>query len=579
MVSKLPAESIDLGGPWRFARDEADVGLAEGWASPEFDDSAWGTKTVPGDWGDFDGIGWYRREVDLPDNLNGRGLYLLFEGVDDQSRVWVNGEQVAECMTWNRRFFANLTAFAGQHATIAVRVVDLGQGGGIWRPVRLVLTAGETELFAGPLHHASIVRSPAWLPGSVICEVFVRDFSESGDFEGLRARIPELRRLGVDIVWLMPIHPIGEVKRKGTVGSPYAVRDHMAINPDFGTEEDLRNLVRTVHESGMKIIIDAVLNHSSPDDPLTETHPDWYVRDAEGHPIPENADWYDVVDFDWSNHEVWQYFFDVLEHWVRDFDIDGYRCDVASLMPTEFWEEARTRLQAIKPDMVMLAESDDPALHLASFDLTYNWALYDAMVPVFAGRQPAADLGMAMRLDQGTFPVGALRMAFAENHDKERAPVVFGGFDQARAAALIALAICPCPLIYNGEEAGETTPRDIFEKIPIDWSDPHGMRAFFERLLAVRRSSPALLRGELNILDVEPPDAVFAFSRTQGDAQAVVVVNVTNQPLDASGEALIHAFEGVPAGAGSMNVGIWRPESGLVSLPAHGGDIWLTPAP
>jgi glycosidase len=560
------------GDRWR-ALDDA--GLTQGWLAPDFDDSAWEAMSVPADWGDFDGLGWYRRGVDLPSELGGRRLYLVFDGVDDESWVWVDGELVAECHTWNRRFWADLSTLAGQSVTVAVRVNDRGLGGGIHAPVRLVLTADRTELLEGPWHRQPVLENPAWLPGSVIYEVFVRNFSESGDFEGLRARIPELKELGVDVLWLMPIHPIGEEERKGTVGSPYAIRDHMAVNPDFGTEEDLRRLVETVHEHGMRIIIDAVLNHSSPDNPLTETHRDWYELDEEGEPVADNPDWWDIVAFDWETREVWDYFSGVMLHWVREFDIDGYRCDVASLMPTEFWEELLPRLQAIKPDVLMLAESDAPDLHRASFHLTYNWTLWDMLGPVASGELPASRLADAMEQDFYTFQRGALRMPFAENHDKERAPTEYGGVRPGKAISLIALTVAPCPLLYNGQEVGYDAPRDIFETIPIDWSDPHRLRPFFRRVLEVRRGSEALRVGSFRALEVDRPDDVFAFTRRHGDSAAVVVVNVSGEGLDVGGEALAEALAGAEAGTGSLRVGIWRPASGIVSLPEYGGDVWL----
>ena len=166
VTSGLAAEEIDLGGEWRFARDLDDAGLSQGWLAPDFDDSAWEAKSVPADWGDFDGLGWYRRGVDLPSELGGRRLYLVFDGVDDESWVWVDGELVAECHTWNRRFWADLSALAGQSVTVAVRVNDRGLGGGIHAPVRLVLAADRTELLEGPWHRQPVLESPSWLPGS-----------------------------------------------------------------------------------------------------------------------------------------------------------------------------------------------------------------------------------------------------------------------------------------------------------------------------------------------------------------------------------------------------------------------------
>ncbi|MBN1475709.1 hypothetical protein JXA47_03050, partial [Candidatus Sumerlaeota bacterium] len=600
-----PAEEIDLAGQWLFQRDEEDIGLAQDWASPEFDDSAWEAIEVPADWGEFDGLGWYRHRIDLPAELEGRRLYLVFDGVDDESWLYVDGELRAECHTWNRRHWADLSDLAGETVSLAVRVNDHGMGGGIHAPVRLVLTAERTELLEGPWHREPALAPPDWLPGSVIYEVFVRDFSETGDFEGLRQRLPELAELGVDVVWLMPIHPLGELDRKGTMGSPYAIRDHMAINPDFGTEEDLHRLVEDVHALGMRIIIDAVLNHSSPDGVLVEDHIDWYeIVDEDGRPHAENEDWWDIADFDWSNREVWDYFNEMMTYWVREFDIDGYRCDVASLMPTEFWEQLLPQLQAIKPDVMMLAESDAPELHRASFHISYNWTLWDAMVPVLNGEMPASHLADAMEQDIMTFQRGALRMPFAENHDKERAINEFGGVDRARLAALIALTVAECPLIYNGQEAGCSEPRDIFEQIPLDWSDPHGFRPYFEQLIALRRESPALRLGQFERVETEFPDQIFAFRRNweyQGPSEtsdtakrilafpptaaqsALVIANVSSEeirlPLDSLFDTSYSRSIGLSAGAiqeifGGL-LGVCRIEEDEIVVPPHSGDVHI----
>lgn len=579
MTGVLKAEEIDLAGEWKHVRDEENVGREQSWQAPDFDDSAWETIPVPADWGDYDGVGWYRHEITLPDDLNGRQIYLVFDGVDDESEVWVNGELVAGCETWNRRFHANLTALAGQTVQVAVRVVDHGMGGGIWAPVRLVLTADRTELLEGPFHSQSHLEPPDWLPGSVVYEVFVRDFSETGDFEGLRERIPELADLGVDVVWLMPIHPIGELDRKGTTGSPYAMSDHMAINPDFGTAEDLHRLVEAVHANGMRIIIDAVLNHSSPDGVLTRDHIDWYENvDEDGRPHADNADWWDIADFDWSNREVWNYFNEMMTYWVREFDIDGYRCDVASLMPTEFWEQLLPQLQAIKPDVMMLAESDAPDLHRGGFHLSYNWTLWDAMGPVFRGERPASAIEDAMLQDYYTFQEGALRMPFAENHDKERAPTEFGGQAQGWAASAIALTIAPCPLIYNGQEVGYSEPRDIFETIPIDWSDPENLRDRFRQVIAIRRQSAALRLGDLEFIATPDEDRVLAFKRRCGDDVAVVVCNLDVEGVDIQNEELAGLISRTEGATGELNVGLFRPDSGTLSIPQWGVDVWLIPA-
>src|SRR5215212_2606601 len=192
-----------------------------------------------------------------------------------------------------------------------------------------------------------------WVRDGVIYEIYPRAFSQQGDFNAITARLDALRDLGVTILWLMPIHPIGQEKKKGTIGSPYAVRDYYAINPDYGTAGDLKRLVREAHARGLKVIIDIVANHTSWDSVLMK-HPEFYKRDAQGN-ITYPYDWYDIAALNYGNQQLRRYMTDMLKHWIREFDLDGFRCDVAGEAPTDFWENARRELEQIKPDIVMLA--------------------------------------------------------------------------------------------------------------------------------------------------------------------------------------------------------------------------------
>jgi glycosidase len=183
----------------------------------------------------------------------------------------------------------------------------------------------------------SLRQSADWVRNAVIYEVYLRSFSREGTFRGLEKRLPELKDLGVTVIWLMPIHPVGELKRKGHLGSPYAVRDYYAVNPEFGTLEDFRSLVRSVHNTGMHIIIDLVINHTAWDNPLITEHPDWYTHDEKREIVSPNKDWTDVADLDYSRQGLRDYMTGMMVYWVRDIGIDGYRCDVAELLPTDFW--------------------------------------------------------------------------------------------------------------------------------------------------------------------------------------------------------------------------------------------------
>src|SRR5689334_16542117 len=233
----------------------------------------------------------------------------------------------------------------------------------------------------------------AWVRDGVIYQIFPRNFSSEGNFKGVTAQLDRLKDLGVSILWLMPIHPIGQEKKKGSIGSPYAVRDYYSINPDYGTKDDLKRLVTEAHRRGLKVIIDIVANHTSWDSVLMKT-PEFYRRDAAGQ-ILSPYDWTDVAALNYENAKLRRYMTEMLTYWVREFDLDGFRCDVAGEVPTDFWEQARAELEKVKPDIFMLAEAHKAELEVKAFDLDYSWPLHSALTDVLQGRAPASDLRKA----------------------------------------------------------------------------------------------------------------------------------------------------------------------------------------
>ena len=215
------------------------------------------------------------------------------------------------------------------------------------------------------------LKTPEWVSNATIYEVNVRQFTPEGTFAAFEKELPRLKAMGVDILWLMPIHPIGELNRKGSLGSYYAVRDYRGINPEFGTHEDFSRLVAAAHQLGMKIIIDWVANHTSPDHLwIEEGRLDWYTLDSMGKVQPTiGTDWWDVADLNYDNEELRSEMIECMSYWVRDFNIDGYRCDVAGWVPMDFWTRARASLDQIKP-VFMLAEAEGNELYSA-FEMTY----------------------------------------------------------------------------------------------------------------------------------------------------------------------------------------------------------------
>ena len=274
-----------------------------------------------------------------------------------------------------------------------------------------------------------------WVRDGVIYEIFPRNFSARGDFEGVTAQLDRLKQLGINILWLMPIHPVGRERAKGTIGSPYAVKDFYAINPDYGTPADFKRLVVEAHRRGMKVIIDIVANHTSWDSVMMKT-PDFYTRDASGKVIPPVADWADVADLNYDNPALRAYMIDMLKFWLREYDLDGFRCDVAGMVPTDFWERARVELEKVKPDIFMLAEWHEPDLLVKAFDVDYAWPLHSAMTDVLMGNAPATALRTAWEEERAKWPQGALHLRFSDNHDERRAIARFGERAALAASAL-----------------------------------------------------------------------------------------------------------------------------------------------
>lgn len=395
--------------------------------------------------------------------------------------------------------------------------------------------------------------SPAWVHDGVIYEIFPRNFSATGNFAGITAQLDRLQKLGVTILWLMPIHTIGARERKGSVGSPYAVRDYYAINPAYGKAADLRTLVREAHRRGLKVIIDIVANHTAWDSVLMRT-PRFYTHDASGRIIPPVPDWADVADLSYDNPALRRYMIDMLAHWLRDFDLDGFRCDVAGFVPTDFWEQVRSELSAIKPDILMLAEAEEPALIARAFDVDYSWSLHATLTEVLQGRKPASALRDSWLESSKRYPRGALRLRFSDNHDERRAIARFGE-PAALAASALMFSLDGVPLLYNGMEVGDATESGapaLFERLPIFW--PIAARRpqfepFYRALSELRRTHPVLRGGELRWVPNSDAARVLSFMRSDDSETLLIMLNLSTQPFAGTIAAGNAAFEDVTPAA------------------------------
>jgi cyclomaltodextrinase len=378
-----------------------------------------------------------------------------------------------------------------------------------------------------------------WVRDGVIYEIYPRAFSQEGTFKGITAQLDRLKDVGVTIIWLMPIHPIGQEKKKGTIGSPYAVRDYYGINPVYGTKDDLKKLINEAHGRGMKVIIDIVANHTSWDSVMMKW-PDFYKHDASGK-ITYPHDWTDVAALNYDQPKLREYMTEMLKYWIREFDLDGFRCDVAEDVPTDFWEHARAELDKIKPDIFMLAEAHKPDLEVKAFEVDYSWPLHSALTDALQGRGRALDLREAWEKEFKEWPRGALHMRFSDNHDERRAIARFGE-PGALAASALMFTLDGVPLLYNGMEVGDTTESGapaLFEKLPVFWPiaerRPEFPR-FYQQLLALRHSSNALRRGTLEWLRNSEESRVVTYLRRSADEEILVAINFSNRPFSGAVE-------------------------------------------
>lgn len=390
------------------------------------------------------------------------------------------------------------------------------------------------------------LKHPEWSKNATIYEVNIRQFTPEGSFKAFEAHLPRLKAMGVKILWLMPIHPIGEKNRKGLKGSYYSVKDYYAVNPEFGTLDEFKSLVGKIHGMGMYVIIDWVANHSAWDNALVTEHPEWYTRSPEGsfQPTPW-YDWDDVIDFDFNQPEFRRYMTEVMKYWVREADIDGYRCDVAGFIPVDFWNNLRVELDAIKP-VFMLAEWESRDLHARAFDMTYAWSLWDKMKQATTERKGISGLVEYMAHDVNTFPEDAFRMTFTDNHDKnswEGNP--FSNFgDGLEACMVLAGTINGMPLVYSGQEAGLNRSLSFFEKDLIEWKQHHFFDVY-KTLFALKQENQALWNGAwggtMQRIVNDKPSQVLSFAREKNGNRVIAIINFSDKPVTASLRSSLYA--------------------------------------
>lgn len=372
-----------------------------------------------------------------------------------------------------------------------------------------------------------------WTKNLSIYEVNLRQYTKDGTLKAFIPHLSKLKEMNVGILWFMPINPIGEKNRKGSLGSYYSVKDYKAVNPEFGTIEDFKKVVEEAHKLGMYVIIDWVANHTAWDNVWTKTHPEFYKKDKKGNFVSP-FDWTDVIALNYKSKKLWYAMLDAMMFWIEECDIDGFRCDVAAMVPLDFWKWAVPILNQ-KKKIFMLAEAHEPELHQA-FDMTYNWQLKDLFVATNKKEKSAEDFYNFFQQEKKEYPVDAYRMNFTSNHDentwhgtdKER-------FGDAREMFAVLTSVVPgMPLVYSGQEACLDKRLNFFEKDPIDWKDCN-MRNIYTALFKLKKDNPAIWNGNFGgkfyPLSVNNKN-VFAFVRQKDNHQVVAFFNISENKTE-----------------------------------------------
>lgn len=395
------------------------------------------------------------------------------------------------------------------------------------------------------------MRHPAWSYNAVLYEMNVRQLTPEGTLRAATERLAFLRELGIDAVWLMPVYPIGRVNRKGSLGSYYSIRDYCAVNPEMGTTADLDAFVAEAHRLGMKVLLDWVANHTARDARwIAEKPADWYERDAQGEPaVP--WDWTDTAKLDYANRAVWQGQIDAMRYWLEEHAVDGFRCDMAMLVPIDFWREAVRQLRRTKPDLFMLAEAEELNLFEGgTFDACYAWQMHHLLNDVAQQKVRVTALRDYLRADRGCYPHSAMRLSFTSNHDENSwSGSEFARMGAAREAMTAFAFVAPrgLPLIYTGQEVGYDHSFAFFDRdpIPAERYAANAATAFYRRLIALKHASPALAAGERGAEMVEirnnAEDCLLTFVRETAGNRVIAVMNLSPYAIHADYRTGIYA--------------------------------------
>lgn len=419
-------------------------------------------------------------------------------------------------------------------------------------------------------------RDSKRLRNSMIYSVFVRNHTIEGTFLGLEKDLKRIRDLGTDIIWLMPIYPIGRVNRKGTLGSPYAIQDYRGINPEYGTMEDFRFLVEKIHRLEMKCILDIVYNHTSPDSVLVKEHPEWFYKKPDGGFGNKTIEWTDVVDLDYKNRELWQYQIDTLKFWAEM--VDGFRCDVAPLVPVEFWIEARKAVEQVRPGCIWLAETVHPDFIIGNreqgftahsdcelyqaFDITYDYDIRSVWEGYLKGEITLNTYLNAIRQQESTYPADYCKLRFLENHDNPRAAGMISDKRKLVNWMVFSFLLKGTALVYAGQEMMMKHTPGLFDRDVLHWEDDNDLSGLIQKLSRIKRDN-LFREGRFTVKAQEEAGTILM--RYEKEAEGILIIaNVEDKA-----ERIIT----------DLREGIYKDELTNLEILVKNGEITMTGEP
>ncbi len=400
------------------------------------------------------------------------------------------------------------------------------------------------------------MQENSWSHKAVLYEMNVRQLTQEGTFKAAIKHLPLLKNVGIDAIWLMPIYPIGKVNRKGSLGSYYSISDYCAINPEFGTMEDFDTFVNEAHKLGMKVILDWVANHTARDAKwLTDKPLDWYERDEQGvAKIP--WDWNDTAKLNYENHDVWQGQIEAMKFWLQH-NIDGFRCDMAMLVPIEFWQEVRRELESLKSDIFFLAEAEGNELFNEAFNACYGWEIHHTMCDIAQGKCRVWALRDKIYKELECYPTFATKMLFTSNHDENS----WSGSEYERMGAAVEVMTAltftlpkNLPLIYTGQEYGYDHSFEFFDKDAMPKMEENDTTELYRKLSELRHSFSALhsanAGGSFIEINNNAPDCLLTFVREDAQGRVVMVANLSPYTVFTDFHTGIYAGEYIDAISG-----------------------------